>query len=541
MLDPAVLAEFHFLRPWWLMALVPPLLLWLIIGRRDDVERRWRRLIAPHVLTHLKVGGDQRWRIRPLHLIVWMVLFGAVGLAGPTWQREIAPFAEDTAPLIIAVDVSISMNATDIQPTRLERAKQKVRDLLALRSGARTALVAYAGTAHTVLPLCDDATVFETFLASLESDVMPVDGKAPEQALALAEALLVDAEAPGSILFLSDGIAAELAPTFAAHAQRTDDEVLVLAVGTRDGGPIRLGDNRFRTDASGRRIVATLDVAGFEALASEAGVFVAGVTVDGADVGRIQRRVQSHLQAVQQQDETARWKDQGYWFVLPVALLGLLWFRKGWTIRWSAVAMMTVLLTGCSATGNGQRRFADLWLTANQQGRVSFERQEFSGAAERFDDLMWKGVAWYRAGEFEQAADAFARLATPEASFNLGNTYAMLEQYEEALVAYEAALADRPNWKVAMANRDKLRALLKEEQQAEEEEEGGQGDPSFDPDEIKFDEKGDKGKLGEIEMEQLGDEQLAEMWLRRLQTTPADFLRRRFATEAAEKAEENQP
>ena len=123
------------------------------------------------------------------------------------------------------------MNAVDVQPTRLERAKQKVRDLLALRAGARSALVAYAGSAHTVLPLCDDPSVFETFLAALDSDVMPVRGKAPARALALAEKLLADEPAPGSILFLTDGIAEEHAPAFAEHAQRSDDEVLVLAVG----------------------------------------------------------------------------------------------------------------------------------------------------------------------------------------------------------------------------------------------------------------------------------------------------------------------
>ena len=104
---------------------------------------------------------------------------------------------------------------------------------------------------------------------------------------------------------------------------------LVLAVGTIQGGPIRIDDQTFHTDAKSRRMVATLDLEGLNLLESETGAFVASVTVDDADVGRIQRQVQSHLQRVRQEDETARWKDQGYWLVFPVALLGLLWFRKG--------------------------------------------------------------------------------------------------------------------------------------------------------------------------------------------------------------------
>ncbi|UCF69659.1 MAG: VWA domain-containing protein, partial [Acidobacteriota bacterium] len=444
MLDPATFAEFHFLRPWWLLAVVPALLLWLIFSLRTSAERQWRKMIAPHLLAHLRVGSGDRWRFRPLHLMVLVLMLGAIGLAGPTWEREISPFAEDTAPLIIALDLSESMNAIDVQPTRLERAKQKVRDLLALRTGARSALIAYAGSAHVVLPLCDDASVFDTFLAGLESEVMPVAGKEPTRALALAEELLADEPTAGSILFLTDGIAEEHASTFADHAQRTDDEALVLAVGTREGGPIRIGENRFRTDASGRRAVATLDIEGLQAVEAQADVFVAGVTVDDADVGRIQRRVQSHLREVQQQDETARWKDEGYWFVVPVALLGLLWFRRGWTIRWSAVALVAIVLTGCAPSGRADFQFVDLWWTADQQGRQQFERENYAKAAARFEDVMWKGVASYRAGEFEQAADAFARLATPKASFNLGNAYAMLGRYEEAITAYEAALADRP-------------------------------------------------------------------------------------------------
>jgi len=534
--DPNAFAEFHFLRPGWLLALLPAALLWLLLGRRGNVERQWRKVIAPHLLAHLWVGSKVRRRFRPLHLTVLFLVLGATGLAGPTWEREISPFAEETAPLIIALDLSSSMNAVDIQPTRLERAKQKVRDLLALRTGARSALIAYAGSAHIVLPLTDDTGVFETFLAGLSSEVMPVAGKDPALALALAEELLADETVPGSILFLADGIAGKHTATFVDHARRSSDEVLVLAVGTRDGGPIRKGDDGFETDASGRRVVATLDIEGLEALEGQAGAFVAGVTVDDADVGRIQRRVQSHLREVRQQDETARWKDRGYWLAVPVALLTLLWFRKGWTIRWSAAALvLLVTVPGCAPAGRADFRFIDLWRTADQQGRRQFERGDYPGAAERFDNPMWKGVAHYRAGEFEQAADSFARLATVEASFNLGNAYAMLGRYEEALSAYEAALADQPEWTVAAENRDRILAELKrQENQADEEEEMSAGDPSFGPDEVQFDEKGEKGKTGKIEMSQLNYEQLTEMWMRRLQTTPADFLRQRFAMEAAE-------
>jgi Ca-activated chloride channel family protein len=528
-------AELHFLRPWWLLAVLPAVLMGMILGRRGNVERQWRKVIAPHLLAHLKVGSGDRWRFRPLQLTVLVMVLGTVGLAGPTWEREASPFAEETAPLVIALDLSASMNAVDVQPTRLERAKQKVRDLLGLRTGARSALIVFAGSAHAVLPLCDDPAVFEIFLAGLESDVMPVAGKEPARALALAEKLLAEDPTPGSILFLTDGIAEKHASVFADFTQRSDDEVLILAVGTREGGPIREGKDGFVTDSNGRRTVARLDIDGLQAVEAQAGVFVAGITVDDADVGRIQRRVASHLREVQQQDETARWKDQGHWLVVPVMFLTLLWFRRGWTIRWSAVALVIGLLTGCTPAQRADPSFVDLWWTADQQGYRQFERGEHAEAGERFENPMWKGVAHYRAGNFEQAVGSFGRLTTVEASFNLGNSYAMLGRYEDALAAYQATLVDKPDWTEAIDNRNLVLAELKRQQEeAAEEEERPAGEPSFDPDEIQFDEKGEKGQSGEVELSKLSDEQMAEMWMRRLQTTPADFLRHRFAMEVAE-------
>jgi Ca-activated chloride channel family protein len=532
-------AELHFLRPDWLWVVPAALLLWLVIHLRSDSTRRWRKVIAPHLLPHLTVGAGDRWRFRPIHLVVAVLVLGSLAAAGPTWEREASPFAEDTAPLVIALDVSRSMNAVDVQPTRLERAKQKVRDLLELRSGARTALIAYAGSAHAVLPLCDDPTVFETYLAAVETGLMPVKGKDPLAALELAEDLLADEPTAGSILFLTDGIAEEHASAFADHAGRSDDEVLVLAVGTREGGPVRASEGGFETDSAGRRLVASLDVPGLEAI-SAGGAFVAGVTVDDTDVGRVQRRIQSHLQQVQQQDETARWKDRGYWLVGPLAFLCLLWFRKGWTVRWGVVVLALVVSAGCGPSGSGDLRFADLFWTPDQQGRRHFERGEHALAAERFDNPMWVGAAHYRAGDYQLAVDSFSRVTSAEGAFNLGNAYAMLSRYEEALAAYEAAVAERPDWTEAVENRDAVLAMIPQQLELPEEEQGS-GEPSLDPDEIRFDEKGKQGKVGQIERAQLTDEQLAEMWLRRLQTSPGDYLRQRFAVEAAMADSETAP
>jgi len=521
------LAEFHFLRPHWLWAAVLFLALYALNRWSEDPRRQWG--IAPHLLEHLLVGRARRARFLPAHMIALLGVLASVALAGPSWRREATPFAEDKAPLVVALDLSTSMDAIDVPPTRLERAKQKISDLLELRAGARTGLIAYAGTAHMVLPLTDDRAILETYLAALETTLMPVQGKDAAAALARAEAMLGRDGTPGSILFLTDGIPEPQRPAFVAHARGSEDSLLVLGVGTSEGGPVRAADGGFVTDPSGRRLTAKLDRAGLEALSRETGAFVATATLDDRDVRRLQGRVQSHLESAQQQDVAGRWRDEGYALVVPVALLAALWFRRGWSVRWAGlVALATLAPAPAHAQDSG---FLDLWLTPDQQGRRLFERGDFAEAAQRFRDPLWRGLACYRAEDWDCAIDGFAQRDTPEASFNLGNAYARSEQYELAVEAYDQALAQRPAWREARENRERVAALIPEEPEPEEESEPG--DPSFDPDEIRFDEKGEKGKRGEVDQMGLSDEQMGEIWLRGLQTTPAGFLRYKFAFQAA--------
>lgn len=523
-------SDFHFLRPLWLLGLPAALLLYLGVRLHLGPDRRWRGVIAPHLLKHLKVaGGDAAW-FRPIHLVTLAIALGSLSLAGPAWERERTPFSEDLAPLVIAIDLSQGMDAIDVPPTRLERAKQKARDLLTLRRGARTGLLVYAGTAHMVLPFTDDPSALETFVTALETGIMPVPGKDPGAALTLAEEMLERDTVPGTILFLTDGIGREHAEAFASHGRRTRDQVMVLAFGTSEGGPIRVGENAFLTEPGGRRLTARLDREGLETLASSAGVDVVSATVDDTDVSRVQSRVQSHLRSVREADEATRWKDFGYFFVIPVALLSLLWFRRGWTVQWvPVVAFLT--LTGCSP-GHGDFRFADLWLTPDQQGRYQFDRGEFVTAAERFRDPTWKAVSFYRAGDLDSAIDWFARLETPESYFNLGNAYARLGSYEQAVASYDEALVLRPHWVEARENRALVSSLIPDPEEQPPGDTPPSGDPTFEADQVEFDEKGAQGERGEVPMEGLTDEQIAEMWLRRLQTSPSDFLRAKFRYQA---------
>ena len=195
----------------------------------------------------------------------------------------------------------------------------------------------------------------------------------------------------------------------------------------------------------------------------------------------------------------------------------------------------TAVLTGLIASG----WFIDLWLTPDQQGRFWFERGSYEEAAEAFRDSYWKGIAFYRSGDLDQAVNQFALMESPAAYFYLGNCYARLGDYPSAVASYGEALRLQADFPEAVANRELVEALIAKDQE-QEEEPSEAGEPAFNPDEIKFDNKGKQGKEGEIEQSLLSDEQLAEMWMRNIQTSPADFLRYKFRvqTDRAREGEE---
>jgi Ca-activated chloride channel family protein len=518
-----MIADFHFLRPEWLWGFAAAAGLFWVVSRREDVRARWGTIIAPHLLDHLIVGSRRYRRLRPVHLTAALMALGSIAAAGPTWEREKPPFVEDKAPLALAIDLSQTMDGIDVSPTRLERAKLKVRDLLALRQGARTAIFAYAGSAHMVLPLTDDANLIQTYVDSLATALMPVPGKDTAKALAVVDGALANEDTPGTIVFMTDGVEPHGFDVFKNHTGK--NEIMVLGIGTPEGGPVKTGKDEFLTSPTGGRVISKLDVDGLHKLKSETSAQVATVTSDDSDVQWIVRRAQTHLQSKEADSET-RWNDVGWWFTIPIAFFSAIWFRRGWTIRWASVIALWFVLAAHNNANAAEWRFADAWLTADQQGRIAYDRGDYAAAADRFADPMWRGSALYRAGRYDEAIDAFAGVESAESYFDQGNALAQLGKLAPAVAAYQEALKRHPGFGAARANLDLIKGLISAKKNDDQEAQ----DPNQKPDEIKFDEQGKNGKRGVVKAAQ----QNAEIWMRNIQTSPAQLLRRKFAIEAGE-------
>jgi Ca-activated chloride channel homolog len=520
------LAPLHILRPAWLLVLIAAAWLPWAVRRQGDVRRRWRGTIAPHLLDALVVPEGRHRPVRPVHMTALALALGAIALAGPTWEREQPPFLSDKARLAIAVDLTPDMNAIDITPTRLERAKLKIKALLAHRDGGRTALYAYAGSTHLVLPLTDDASLLQTFVDALQTAIMPVPGKDTARAVQTIGAALSKEPVPGTILLLTDGVEPAAMPALQQRDKRT--QIVVLVIGTAAGGPLKAGDGA----APG------LDAAALHRL-RDTGVPVATLTTDSDDdVAWVQRHVQSHVELASAQD-TLRWHDAGWPLTIPIAVLVLLWFRKGWTIRWVAMLAVAVLMAGpqpdvlaqASPPARGWH-FVDLWLTHDQQGRRAFAHGDYPAAAALFDDPMWRGVAYFRAEKFDDAARAFEQIGTPDAQYNLGNVLARQNKYAEAAARYRLVLQQRPGWQPAQHNLTMMLQAIERQKQAEKHDKGDEEPPDLKPDKIELDASQPPPPPGGDKMQQGLVQQNADMWMRGIQTSPTTLLARKFALQS---------
>lgn len=495
---------FHFIRPWWLVLIPLALTLWWRIRSRATAGRDVSAGLPPHLAAALQVGGSARRRLLPIDGIVLAALLMSLAAAGPTWSRVPNPLVAQTAPLAVALKVSGSMLATDVAPSRLERAKQKILDVVTKRAAARTALIAYAGSAHRAVPMTEDPAVLKPFLEGLSPDIMPSDGQNATAALDLAQSTLGAEDVPGAILFVLDELDRADLPAFATHSDENGPRVVFLSVG---------GSSEARDD-----------------LARVPGAAVIDVTPDGSDVAEIDRQVASAYREALARDEQTKWEDRGWLLAWPAALLALFWFRRGWTMRWSLILLAFLVgAPGGPARADGLR---DWFLTPDQQGRLAYDDRKYADAAELFVDPLWKAQALYRAGKYTDAAAIYARLPTAEAAFAEGVANVKGREYRAGIAAFEKALERDPDFAAAARNLEIGRAILDYVETAREQSDTGE-DSGIGADDVVFDNESARGTETQITGETDMKAETAEQWMRTVDTRTEDFLRIRFAIEAA--------
>lgn len=315
--------NFHFLRPWLLTLLIPAIIfLWLGLHAQDS-RQGMQKLIAEHLLEHLLVGQRSQEKVRPVYLLAAFWFIGIIALAGPSWRKEPSPFTEDSAGLVIALKVTPTMLAQDVQPSRLERATQKIHDLLELRPGAKTALIAYAGSAHLTMPFTIDPTIIDMFSQALTPEIMPLEGDAAAEALQFGASLLKKAEIPGSVLLIADQIAGDQLGAMQSFQKQSGVPVQIYAVAAEKG----------ITVPATSPPAPALNMDDMKKAADAVDGSLTIISPDDRDVRKLAGRIETSLTAAKQ-NQGERRQDGGYWLLPFLLILGLFFFRRGWIVTY---------------------------------------------------------------------------------------------------------------------------------------------------------------------------------------------------------------
>ncbi|QIB52537.1 VWA domain-containing protein [Pseudomonas sp. OIL-1] len=460
------LTGFSFSRPVWLLALLPALALCWLAFQHAYRGSGWESVLPVHLqrwLLRRSPGGANRRRFL---LLACCWVMAILALAGPSREITTPSVPQAQPSVLIVLDVSHNMLSDDLRPTRLTRAKRKIRDILALPDDYQVGLIAYAGSAHRVTPLSNDPATLTSLLQALEPAIMPSSGRDLDQALQLARDSISELPRTTRVLLLTSGASDTELAALDQHAEALGEQLAVLGAGTLEGAPVALEQGGFMRDDQGRIVLPRLNARELASTVRRHGASYQGMTLDNRDLQRLLSAARPSSEAGNGEPGRSI-QDYGAWLALLLLPLAALGARRGW---------LGLLLCVALLPAPAEADWADYWQRPDQQGAALLEQQQPEAAAEQFEDPAWRAWAWYQAGDYPQATEAYAEQLNrqPEdadSHFNYGTALAMSGRYPEALEAFEQALTRVPEHHPARHNRDRIEALLEEQQRQQAEQE----------------------------------------------------------------------
>ena len=469
-----ILQTLHFLRPEWFFAFVPLFLFIVYAVRHKRTSRSWQSACDPALLPHILSDATLKQSYWPLLLATLVFSLSIIAIAGPVYHKLPQPVYRETSSLVIALDLSQSMNATDVKPSRLERAKLKLLDILRMRGAGQTALVVYAANAFTVTPLTDDTATISNMVPTLETSLMPAQGSDATKAIAKAVQLLHQAGVEkGDILLMTDGLRASDLDAIKALPEK-GIRLSILGFGTPEGSPIPR-EGGFLQDSSGAIVIPKLHPALLRSAAKLGGGIYLNMQADRSDTRRLSKLFNSrHGQnkAVATKLTADIWREEGPWLLLLVIPLAALGARRGWLASFLCLLFVMQMLpqpvyaAGLLDTLKQDSHF--LWQRPDQKAAEALKNGDAKTAAKLFQQPDWKAVAQYRAGDFAAAAKDLEPSKKSDALYNRGNALAQMQKYKDAIDAYDQALKLNPDNADAKYNREQVEKALKQQQKQQQ-------------------------------------------------------------------------
>jgi len=480
---PIELTDFHFIRPAMLWLLIPALILIYQLKHNAKKQSAWQNIISPHLLEFLFNSGTQKGgkqKSRSTFLITSLItILIIVAISGPSFRQKSVPVFQTEKAQVILLDLSLSMDATDIKPSRLERAKFKLMDLLDKTEEGTVALVVYAGDAFIISPLTSDANTIISMIPTLSTGIMPVLGSRPDIAIEKSIELLKNAKAPqGEIVWLTDGVDAKFTNKISSSIRQSPYQLSILAVGTKQGAPIPLPDgNGFLKDNSGSIVVPKLEVSLLTEIAKQTKAGFVKLTADDADIQYLKQHQEWQAELNENNDTNeqmiSRWIDDGYWIIWGAVFLFLLKL-----IKQPSTQIMNLLLPGIAVTlfsglitqPASALEWNDLWQTKSQQAQTAFNAGDFDKAAILFEEKQWQATSQFKNGDFGDAATNFDPNASITSLYNHATSLAKSQDLQGSLDAYNQLLEKQPEHSDALFNKNIVEDLLKKQQEQQDQE-----------------------------------------------------------------------
>ena len=476
-----IITQFHWLRPLWLFALIPALVLSIFLWRQQRKAYQWQQLIAPELLPFLLDGKTVQAKKSLIWILLLAWIISCIAVAGPSWVKRPTPVEKNQNALVILLDLSYSMISEDVKPSRIARARLKIADVLRERKDGQTALVAYAGEAHTVTPISDDSATILSLLSSMHPNIMPLQGSNTEDAIARSIQLFQDAGATqGDILLVTDGVVPEAFEKIQSLLAGKKIQLNILGVGTTQPAPIPSPNGGFLRDNSGAIITTQLNSAELTQLTQRLNGRYHEISNNNSDIDYLKpREHKDDADKPTLKRDFDQWVDNGYWLVFLLLPIALFCFRRGLLLSLLLIPMLGFTPSPSYAFG-----LDDAWLTKDQQAQRELNKGDAKKAAEQFISPEWKASAQYRAGDYVSAAESFAKIDTASGHYNGGNALAKSGKLEDAIKAYDEALKRDANLDDAKKNRALAEKLLKQQkdqqQNNEKDKDKNQGDKNKD-------------------------------------------------------------
>ena len=456
--------------------------------------RRRKRIINRFALGKSRgwVQGDtdaNRRRVK------WAVLFSGLlflifSLTGPQYGYHWEELEQRGVDIVIALDCSKSMLANDIQPTRLDRAKREVVDLLHMLKGDRVGLVAFAGTAFLQCPLTIDYQAFYLFLDTLTPGFLPVGGTDLSGAIETAvNGFDPKNTADKAIILITDGENTGKGPTAVLKKAKAQGiKIFTIGVGKESGVPVPSEDGGLAKDSAGKIVVTRLDEKMLKEIAvSTNGLYMRSVAGD-MDLETIyEKEIRGKMEASSLRSGKKQvWEDRFQWVLIVAILLFMVDIFMPQAARSRQAGKIIILLALILIMNDPSVTLAESTYTLIEKGISAYDKQEYETALKHFTDAQVKapdqaeiyyniGNTYYQLQDYDAAIDNYTQALNTtddtlkqKVRYNLGNARFRKQQIKDAISAYEDALTLNSEDQQAKDNLEFAKKVLEQQKQQQQ-------------------------------------------------------------------------